>query len=53
MFEKVSGVVYQYIVVVAVIGLLLLSYQQSGTFNDMLLGALIGVMTQLPAKNKE
>lgn len=52
MFEKISGVIYQYIVITAVIGLLVLSYIESETFNDMLLGALIGSMTQLPAKKR-
>lgn len=52
MFEKVSGVIYQYFVIVSIVGLLLLNYIHTETFNDMLLGALIGAMAQLPAKEK-
>ena len=47
--DKIFGYVYQYIVLIAVIGLLTYSFIKTGTFNDMLLGALIGVMVQLPA----
>lgn len=42
------GFIYQYIVLIAVIGLLIISYLKAGEFNDILLGALVGVMVQLP-----
>lgn len=46
--EKIMGFIYQYIVLIAVIGLLIISYLKAGEFNDILLGALVGVMVQLP-----
>lgn len=46
--NKLMGYIYQYIVLIAVIALLTLSFVQTGTFNDMLLGALIGTVAQIP-----
>lgn len=52
MKEKLFEYVYQYIVLIAVIGLLTVAFLRTGEFNDMLLGALIGAMIQLPSNQK-
>lgn len=54
MMDKLLGLIYQYIVLIAIVALLAIGFIQTGTFNDMLLGALIGAMVQIPvgeAKN--
>lgn len=50
--EKIWFFIYQYIVLIAVIGLLTFAFIKTNEFNDMLLGALIGVMIQIPASKK-
>lgn len=48
------GFVYQYIVLIAVVALLTLAFIKTGEFNEILLGALVGVMVSLPMnKNNE
>lgn len=53
MKEKIFGYVYQYIVLVAVIVLLAMAFFRTGEFNEILLGALVGVMVQLPQSQRE
>lgn len=52
MKEKLYGYIYQYIVLIAVIILLGVSFLRTGEFNEILLGALVGVMASLPANDK-
>lgn len=51
--EKIFGFVYQYIVLIAVIALLVIAFLDTGEFNEILLGALVGVMVQLPQNQKD
>lgn len=51
--EKIMGFVYQYIVLLAVVGLLTIAFLNTGEFNEILLGALVGVMASLPFSKKE
>lgn len=46
--ERLLGFIYQYIALIAVVALLTIGFFQTGEFNEMLLGALIGVMVQIP-----
>lgn len=49
--NKFIGYIYQYIVLIAIIILLTLSFIKTNEFNEMLLGALIGTICQVPVTN--
>lgn len=51
-FNLKFGTVYQFIVLIAIIGLLGWSFYINKQFNEILLGALIGVMASLPFNQK-
>lgn len=45
--DKIWEYIYQYIALIAIIGLLFLSFIKTGQFNEILLGALVGVVSQI------
>lgn len=51
-FNLKFGTVYQFMVLTAIISLLGWSFYVNKQFNEILLGALIGVMTSLPLNQK-
>ena len=48
--EVAIGNVYQLIVLISIIVLNILAFIKTGQFNDILIGAIVGVMAGLPAK---
>ena len=51
--DKKFAVIYQYIVLTAVVGFLGWGFFVNNEWNEILLGALIGVMVMLPIKDKK
>ena len=50
--EKFASIIYQFVVLIAVVVLNVLAFIVNGEFNDILIGALVGVMVGLaPASN--